>query len=149
MVSDMFPTQRYASKFLLFCLAVTSGMAADSGSDAGLYSGRRHQPQAVVDSRGMLHLIYYKGDPHGGDIWYARRPVNENEFPHPLRVNSQLGSAIAAGSIRGAQLAIGKNRRVHVVWTEWRRRSASKIQPKGSHASFLHAHERGRHRVRT
>jgi hypothetical protein len=31
-------------------------------------------------------------------------------------VNSQKGSAIAAGSIRGAQLAVGKNGRAHVAW---------------------------------
>jgi hypothetical protein len=33
-----------------------------------------------------------------------------------LRVNSQDGSAIAIGTIRGGQLAIGKNGRVHVAW---------------------------------
>jgi hypothetical protein len=31
-------------------------------------------------------------------------------------VNSQPESAIAAGTIRGAQLAIGKAGRVHVAW---------------------------------
>jgi hypothetical protein len=33
-----------------------------------------------------------------------------------LRVNSQQGSAIAAGAIRGAHLAVGRNGRVHVAW---------------------------------
>jgi hypothetical protein len=33
-----------------------------------------------------------------------------------MRVNSQPGSAIAAGTIRGAQIALGKAGRVHVAW---------------------------------
>src|SRR5439155_26006105 len=37
-------------------------------------------------------------------------------FSDPVRVNSQEGSAIATGMIRGGQLAIGPDGRVHVVW---------------------------------
>jgi hypothetical protein len=33
-----------------------------------------------------------------------------------LRVNSQPGSAVAAGTIRGAKLAIGKDGRIHIAW---------------------------------
>lgn len=74
------------------------------------------QPQATVDSKGVTHLIYYKGEPNGGDIFYVRRLPGEAEFSKSLRVNSQRGSATAMGTIRGAQLAVGKNGRVHVVW---------------------------------
>src|SRR5262249_20447454 len=38
------------------------------------------------------------------------------EFSRPLRVNSQPGSTIATGNIRGAHLAVGKNGRAHVAW---------------------------------
>jgi len=69
------------------------------------------QPQAVVDERGGLHLIYFSGDPKGGDVWYQSA-----ESVRPVRANSQRGSAIAVGTIRGAQLALGKNGRVHVAW---------------------------------
>ena len=31
-------------------------------------------------------------------------------------MNSQEGSAIAAGNIRGARIAIGQNGRIHVAW---------------------------------
>jgi hypothetical protein len=31
------------------------------------------QPQAVVDSKGIVHLLYYKGDPMAGDIYYVRQ----------------------------------------------------------------------------
>ncbi|MBV9471284.1 MAG: hypothetical protein JOZ57_18745, partial [Abitibacteriaceae bacterium] len=74
------------------------------------------QPQAAVDSKGVLHLIYYKGDPKSGDIFYVRQQPGENTFSTPIRVNSQPGSAISMGTIRGAQISIGKNDRVHVAW---------------------------------
>jgi hypothetical protein len=45
-----------------------------------------------------------------------RATTSDKEFSKPIRVNSQSGSAIAAGTIRRAQLAVGKNGRVHVVW---------------------------------
>ena len=74
------------------------------------------QPQAAVDAQGTVHLIYYKGDSGAGDIFYVQQSAPAAEFSKPVQVNSQRGSAIAAGSIRGAQLAAGKNGRVHVVW---------------------------------
>src|SRR5262245_38011942 len=66
------------------------------------------QPQAGVDSQGVVHLIYYKGDAGGGDVFYVRQEPGQDTFSKPLPVNSQPGSAIAVGTIRGAQLAIGK-----------------------------------------
>ncbi len=74
------------------------------------------QPQAVVDDKGVLHLIYFGGDPRHGDIFYVRSIDEGDTFSRPLRVNSEAGSAIAIGNIRGAHLAVGKNARVHVAW---------------------------------
>jgi len=74
------------------------------------------QPQALVDSRGAVHLIYYQGEPGAGDIYYVSQKPGQGEFSKPIRVNSTPGSAIAMGNIRGAQMAIGKNGRVHVAW---------------------------------
>jgi hypothetical protein len=74
------------------------------------------QPQAVVDNRGVVHLIYYKGEGGGGDVFYVRQEPGQETFSKPIPVNSQPKSAMAAGTIRGAQLAIGKNGRVHVAW---------------------------------
>jgi hypothetical protein len=74
------------------------------------------QPQAAVDSKGTIHLIYYTGSPEGGDVFYVKRPLEQTEFSQPLRVNGRSGSVIAMGTIRGAQMALGKNGRVHVVW---------------------------------
>ncbi len=74
------------------------------------------QPQAVVDAAGTLHLIYLGDDPGSSNIYYVRKAAGEEKFSPPLRVNSQDGSAIATGSIRGAHLALGKANRVHVAW---------------------------------
>lgn len=74
------------------------------------------QPQAVMDAKGVLHLVYFKGDAAGGDVFYVRREADKDRFSTPIRVNSQAGSGVATGTIRGAQIALGKNGRVHVVW---------------------------------
>jgi hypothetical protein len=74
------------------------------------------QPQAAVDAAGTLHLIYLGDDPGSCNIYYVRKAAGEEKFSPPLRVNSQDGSAIATGSIRGAHLALGKANRVHVAW---------------------------------
>ena len=75
------------------------------------------QPQALIDNNGVIHLIYYTGDPGHGDIYYVHKKAGENApFSEPIRVNSTPGSAIAVGTIRGAQLALGKDNRVMVVW---------------------------------
>lgn len=74
------------------------------------------QPQAVMEASGTLHLVYLKGPEGASDVYYVRRGFGSAEFSRPLRVNSQPGSAIAVGTIRGAQLALGKSNRVHVAW---------------------------------
>jgi hypothetical protein len=74
------------------------------------------QPQAVMDERGALHLIYIAGEPSAGDVFYVRRERGKADFTAPIRVNSEPGSAVAVGTIRGAQIAIGRNGRVHVAW---------------------------------
>ncbi len=84
------------------------------------------QPQAAVDSHGVLHLIYYTGEAGAGDVSYVRMKPGETRFSTPIRVNSQNGSAIAMGTIRGAQIAIGAAGRVHVVWN-----GSDKAAPKG------------------
>src|SRR6266699_3943446 len=74
------------------------------------------QPQAAVDAKGVVHLIYFKGEPRAGDIFYVRREAGRESFTKPIQVNSRPHTAMAMGTIRGAQLAVGKNGRVHVAW---------------------------------
>jgi hypothetical protein len=74
------------------------------------------QPQAVVDAKGVVHLIYFRGAPEHGDVFYVRSEDGGANFSRPLQVNSRPGSAIAVGNIRGAHLAVGKGGRAHVAW---------------------------------
>ncbi len=73
------------------------------------------QPQIVADDRGTLHVLYYLGEPRHGDVMYTGSKDGGATFSSPLQVN-RAGSAIAAGTIRGAQIALGKDERVHVAW---------------------------------
>jgi hypothetical protein len=84
------------------------------------------QPQVAIDDRGTLHLVYYTGDPHQGDLFYVKSSDGGTTFSGALPVNSQPASAIAAGTIRGAQLALGKAGRLHVAWN-----GSGKAEPPG------------------
>lgn len=68
------------------------------------------QPQVTVEANGTVDLLYFSGDPKNGDLFFVRSGSK------PLRVNSQAGSAFAIGTIRGGQIAVGANGRVHVAW---------------------------------
>lgn len=76
------------------------------------------QPQAAIDAQGRIHLIYFKGEPRAGDVYYAYMAPGDSAFSNPLRVNSSEQSAIAIGTVRGAHLALGKNGRPHVAWMD-------------------------------
>lgn len=98
-------------------LSATLLTAADSPRVTVLKAPDRGiQPQAVMDAKGVLHLVYFKGEAANGDLCYVRREPGKHSFSEPLRVNSQPASAIAVGTIRGGQIALGKNGRVHVAW---------------------------------
>lgn len=74
------------------------------------------QPQVVAADDGIIHLLCFKGQDETGDLFYARLRPGQKEFGKPIRVNSQPGAAVAKGTIRGGQLAVGKEGRAHVVW---------------------------------
>jgi len=77
--------------------------------------GQGIQPRALVASDGSLQLVWYEGSEKGGDVWHAKR-IGGNRFSEPVRVNSEPATAVAAGTIRGAQAVMGREGRVHVVW---------------------------------
>ena len=89
--------------------------------DGGIY------PQVQTDSRGRAHLIYFNGDPMGGDIFYVRSDDGGATFTPPIRVNSQPRSAAIVGIVRGPHLAVGRNDRVHVAWM-----GSDKAEPKAT-----------------
>jgi len=73
------------------------------------------QPQVLVGDDGVVHLIYIKGDGKKGDVMYASSKDGVS-FSPAKRVNTQAGAATIIGNIRGAQIALGKQGRVHVAW---------------------------------
>ena len=74
------------------------------------------QPQTLVDHYGVLHMIYFRGDAYGGDIEYVSRMTGQMDFGPPIRVNSEPKNAVAVGTVRGPQMALGRNGRVYVTW---------------------------------
>ncbi len=74
------------------------------------------QPQIVTTSDGTLHLVYLKGDPRGGDVRYVTKKSGASTWSKPININSTSGSAVAMGTIRGAQIAVGKDDSLHLVW---------------------------------
>ena len=86
------------------------------------------QPVADADSQGNVHVVYFKGDAAHGDLYHVVRKKDASGFSEPVRVNSTRGSAIAMGTIRGAQLALGGDGHVHVVWN-----GSSKVTPEKDH----------------
>jgi hypothetical protein len=102
------------------------------------------QPQVAVDARGTVHLIYFSGEPRNGNIVYVRSTDGGATFSTPVRVNSQPGSVVAMGNIRGAHLALGKNSRVHVAWM-----GSGKAEPKapggGSPMLYTRLDDTGKH----
>ena len=93
------------------------------------------QPQIVVTAAGVVHLVYLKGDPKACDIRHTSRRVEGGEWATPVTVNSKQRSAIAAGTIRGAQIALGKDGSVQVIWNG----SADAKPGKMPQAPLLHA----------
>lgn len=76
------------------------------------------QPQVAVDSKGVAHVLYFKNGPSegSGDLYYVRRAPGATSATAPIRVNSEPNTAGSIGTVRTAQIAIGKGDRVHVVW---------------------------------
>ena len=115
MDADML-TRRQAT-LALGAAFTTLGAEENSANPIRLYRVPKGgiKPQVALDENGTLHLVYYSGDAHHGDLFYARSKDGGANFSTFLRVN-RGNTAIAAGTIRGAQLALGKAGRVHVAW---------------------------------
>src|SRR5262245_16156548 len=102
---------------LLSVLSLFIGAATVAGKPTMLRTPNGGvQPQAVIDAKGVMHLVYLKGEDGECDVFYVRKEPGRDRFAEPIRVNSVPGSAVATGTIRGAHIALGKNGRLHVAW---------------------------------
>ncbi len=100
------------------CVVLALACPAFAGPDvrlARLPEGGR-QPRVAVGADGSVHVVYLGGDVRNSDVYYLNRSSGQEAFGEPVRVNSQPGSAVAMGTMRGAQIALGAEGRVHVAW---------------------------------
>jgi hypothetical protein len=86
------------------------------------------QPQAAIDDHGTIHLVYFKGDPAAGDLYYCTLPPGQSDFTAALRVNSEPSSAVALGTMRGAHLSLGQHNRPHIAWNPSPKTSTKGLQ---------------------
>ncbi len=104
------------------------------------------QPQLAVDATGTLHLLFFRGDPLGGDLHYASSRDGGATFRDEMRVNRDDGDAIAIGNVRGGHLALGRSGRVDVapvdavrVHVSWMGSDQAKQRGPKSSAPMLYA----------
>jgi len=99
-------------------LRANAGLPADEPSPITVHRVPRGgiQPELATGRDGAIHLVYFTGTPSGGDLFYLSSADGGATFSSPVRVNSQPGSAVASGTIRGAQIAVGSDGRLHVAW---------------------------------
>ena len=99
------------------------------------------QPHVQAAEDGSLHLIYFVGSAKGGNLIYEHRTEEPGDT---WRVNSERNTAVAMGTIRGAQLALTEDGTVHVVWNGARREGAGQSPGTLSRPN----NTRGRHHLR-
>ncbi len=94
---------------LVFSGSCYSATRVESVPETGL------QPEVAVARDGTIHLVYLQGEPKTADVRYTCRRPGEVWQPSQT-VNSKHGGAIALGTIRGPQLALGGKGTVYVIW---------------------------------
>ncbi len=107
-------TRHIAALLVLTCLCGLAGAAGPSVVTMRVPDGGI-QPQIAIFG-GVAHLVYLKGPERGCDVFYTRSTDAGQSWAPAIRVNSEPGSAIAVGTIRGARIAIGRDAHVHVLW---------------------------------
>lgn len=74
---------------------------------------RGEVPEVVLDSSGILHMTYGKGQP--GNAFYVQSRDLGKTFTKPVQLNREADTA-GTGMERGPKLALGKDGVIHVVW---------------------------------
>ena len=77
-------------------------------------------PQAVIDDAGTVHLVYFQGEPNGGDLLYVTRKLDDVTWSEPQRVNSEPRTVAGVDPISGGRIALGRHNRLHVAWFKTR-----------------------------
>ena len=96
--------------FLAFVLLATPPVAVVHLPDGCI------QPQAAVAADGTVHVVYFRGPAEAANIYYSRILPGKSELTPAVQVNSIPGTAGAIGTVRAAQIAVGREGRVHIAW---------------------------------
>ena len=75
-------------------------------------------PRAIVDAEGTVHLVYVEGGTSRANLFHVTRASGAPGWSEPQRVNSRELSVSGVGPVDGAQLALGSDNRLHVVWLQ-------------------------------
>lgn len=113
---------------LLRCALAAAVVLASGAAWAGLSSREAvetaripdggRMPRAVVDAEGTVHVVYVRGEASGANLFHVTRRSGVAGWSAPRQVNSRDGSVSGVGPIDGAQLALGPDHRLHVVWLQ-------------------------------
>ncbi len=96
--------------WLLLAASLSAQVQVDSLPEPGI------QPQVALTAEGVGHPVYLKSDPKACGIRHSVRRSGGGGWAAPVMANSTPDSAIATGTIRGAQIALGKGGSVQVIW---------------------------------
>jgi len=74
------------------------------------------QPATATAPDGSQQVVFLTGEPKASDVQFQRREVGHPRFSEAVRVSEPNGLAIALGTIRGPQIAVGGDGVIHVAW---------------------------------
>ena len=107
---------RVAVSFLLLSSVAWAGLTSPAAVEMLRLPDGGRLPRAVVDADETLHVVYVQGGTTRANLFHVTRESGAPGWSEPRRVNSRDLSVSGVGPIDGAQLALGADDRLHVVW---------------------------------
>ncbi len=95
------------------------------------------QPQVAADASGRIHLVYHRGEPGEGNLYYSSLDSLQGQWATPIQVNQLPESVVATGTVRGHQIAVTPEGRVHVSWFANRDWHKPKGEPAHAYAPLM------------
>ena len=96
----------------------TAAVSPQAGVEALRIPEGGRLPRAVVDTGGTVHLVYVGDGTTSANLYRVTRTAGAVGWSEPQRINTRERSVSGVGPIDGAQLAIGPDDRLHVVWLQ-------------------------------
>lgn len=101
---------------LLLCASLFAGGTAFAGPEVRVEAVPDHgiQPETAAEPDGTVHLVYLQGEPGDSSVRYCQRKEGQ-DWSAAIPV-SLKHKGVAAGTIRGPQIAVDPKGAVHVIW---------------------------------